>query len=411
VLSDVNKQKMKTLYTHRFSRVAGNMKRSAIRELLKLTQRPDIISFAGGLPSPDTFPVEDLKRIVTDLLEQDGASALQYSTTEGDLGLREELIKRYDREGLHLTPDRLVITTASQQGLDLIAKILLNPRDVVICGLPSYLGGISAFTSYGAQLVGIPFDEEGMRPDILENTLTELLKEGKKVKFIYLIPDFQNPAGVTLPEKRRKTIMRIAESFDLLVVEDSPYREIRFEGEPQPLLQQLDKSGRVVTLGTFSKILAPGFRLGWIIAPEEIIEKFVIAKQTADLCTPIFTQKTVERYLKSGNFDKNLQRTIALYREKRDVMLEGLHRHMPDGVTWTRPEGGLFLFLQLPPRINAEAMLKKAIGHKVAFVAGSVFFCTDCGQNTMRINFSYASIEENKTGIKRLAKVIRDELK
>ena len=387
------------------------MKRSAIRELLKLTQQPDIISFAGGLPSPESFPVEDLGEIMLKVLDEHGAEALQYSITEGDVHLRELLIERMRQEGVQAGLENLVISTASQQGLDLLGKIFLDPGDVVICGAPSYLGGISAFSAYGARLTGIPFDDRGMRMDELYSVLKELKKEGRKAKFIYLIPDFQNPAGITLPAARRKRILELAEEYDLLVLEDSPYREIRFEGEPQPMMKALDTNERVITLGTFSKIFVPGFRLGWVIGHKEIIEKFVMAKQTADLCTPNFLQKVAAAYLESGHFEKNLKRTVELYREKRDLMLEGFRKHMPEGVTWTEPEGGLFLFMTLPSYMNAEKLLRKAIVHKVAFVAGNAFFADNGGTNTIRINFSYASKEENREGVERLAEVIREEMK
>ncbi len=394
----------------RFSRIAANMKRSAIRELLKLTRQPDIISFAGGLPSPESFPVETLQGIMEKVLKEEGPAALQYGTTEGDERLRELLLGRLRREGVEATLDNLVISTASQQGLDLLGKIFLDPGDVVICGSPSYLGGISAFSAYGARLVGIPFDREGMRTDELASVLRGLRDEGKKIKFIYLIPDFQNPAGITLTERRRRRILELAVEYDVLVVEDSPYREIRFEGRPQPLMKALDPDGRVITLGTFSKIFVPGFRIGWVVADKNIIDKFVMAKQTADICTPVFLQKVAAEYLASGAFEKNLDRVVALYREKRDLMLEGFRRHMPEGVTWTEPEGGLFLFVTLPPYMDAERLLRRAIVHKVAFVAGNVFFADNGGRNTIRINFSYASKEENRIGVERLARVIREEM-
>ncbi len=394
----------------RFSRIAGNMKRSAIRELLKLTQQPDIISFAGGLPSPESFPVEVLEEIMVKVLREEGPASLQYGLTEGDVRLRELLLERLRKEGVQAALENLVISTASQQGLDLMGKIFLDPGDVVICGSPSYLGGISAFSAYGARLVGIPFDDEGMRTDELASVLSELRQQGKKVKFIYLIPDFQNPAGITLTERRRRRILELAEEYDLLILEDSPYREIRFEGTPQPMMKALDTSGRVITLGTFSKIFVPGFRIGWVVADTRIIEKFVMAKQTADLCTPVFLQKVAAEYLASGHFEKNLRRVVQLYKEKRDLMLEGFRKHMPEGVRWTEPEGGLFLFVTLPPWMDAERLLRKAIVHKVAFVAGNVFFADNGGRNTIRINFSYASKEENRIGVERLARVIREEM-
>ncbi len=394
----------------RFSDIAGHMKRSAIRELLKLTQQPDIISFAGGLPSPESFPVKELEGIMVKVLQESGPQSLQYGTTEGDVRLRKLLIERYRKEGLDLSLENLVISTASQQGLDLISKIFLNPGDVVICGSPSYLGGISAFNSYGARLIGIPFDRDGMRTDELFSVLKELKENGKTPKFIYVIPDFQNPAGITATGARRKEILELAHEFDTLILEDSPYREIRFEGEPQPMMQALDDSWHVITLGTFSKIFVPGFRIGWVVAHKDIIDKFVMAKQTADLCTPVFLQKVAAEYLVSGHFEKNLRKIVDSYREKRDLMIDGFRKYMPEGVTWTEPEGGLFLFMELPSWMKAEKLLRKAIIHKVAFVAGNVFFSDNGGQNTIRINFSYASKEENIEGVQRLAEVIREEM-
>ncbi len=393
-----------------FSMVARNMKKSEIRELLKLTQKPGLISFAGGLPSPDSFPIEELKEICNEILEKDGAAALQYSTTEGDTLLREQLIKRYRSYGLDIGLENLVITTASQQGLDLLGKIFIDPGDPIICGLPSYLGGISAFAAYGARMIGIPFDEHGMRSDELRRVLSEMKNEGKKPKFIYIIPDFQNPAGITMPEFRRKEIISLAHEYDVLIIEDSPYREIRFEGEHQPMIYGLDGKGQVITLGTFSKTFVPGFRIGWVIAHADIIDKFVMAKQSADLCTPTFVQKIAARYLEKGLFEKNLKKIIASYREKRDLMLESFRKYMPEGVSWTEPEGGLFLFLTLPPHLDAQKLFLKAVEKNVAFVIGSVFHCNETGKNTMRINFSYVSKEQNVEGVKRLAGVIREAL-
>ncbi len=394
-----------------FSVNIRGQKKSAIREVLKLTQRPEIISFAGGLPSPESFPIEDLKEIVVEVLEKEGAAALQYGTTEGDLKLRELLVERYRKQGLNIELKNLVITTASQQALDLLPKIFINPGDRIICGLPSYLGGISAFTSYGAIMEGIRLDKNGMSPDLLEQKLEDLKKQGIKPKFIYTIPDFQNPAGITMPESRRKEILSIAKKWDVLIVEDSPYRELRFEGEHQPMIYALDNTGHVITIGTFSKIFAPGFRIGWVIAHEDIVDKFVVSKQTADLCTSSFVQKIAARYMEKGIFDKNIEKIIHIYREKRDVMLKALREFMPEGVTWTEPQGGLFLFLTLPEYMDAEKLFYEAIEEKVAFVLGTVFYCDGCGKNTMRLNFSFASKEQNVEGIRRLANTIRKNLK
>ncbi|MDA3953044.1 MAG: PLP-dependent aminotransferase family protein [Bacteroidales bacterium] len=386
------------------------MKKSAIRELLKLTQRPEIISFAGGLPAPETFPIEQLKEISCEVLDNDGPAALQYGATEGVLELRQILIDRYKNQGLNLELNNLVITTSSQQGLDLLAKIFINRGDKVICGLPSYLGGLGAFNSYGAEMLGIKFDDQGMRADLLKEKLTELKSKGIKPKFIYIIPDFQNPAGITMPESRRLEIIAIAKEFDVLIVEDSPYREIRFEGKAQKTIYELDNSGHVILLGTFSKIFVPGFRIGWVVANEKIIDKFVTAKQSTDLCTPTLNQKIVHKYIEKGYFDENLKGIIVQYHEKRDNMLKAFNEYMPDGVKWTVPEGGLFLFLTLPNNMDAEILFQKAIDNNVAFVIGSVFHCDGSGKNTMRINFSYMPKDKTTEGVKRLAKAIKEEL-
>lgn len=390
-----------------FSNTAKGMKRSAIRELLKLTQRSDIISFAGGLPAPDTFPIDQLKEISCEVLDTEGAQALQYGATEGDMRLREILVERYQKEGLKLNINNLVITTASQQALDLIPKIFINPGDKIICGLPSYLGGLSAFSTYGAQMIGIKLDDKGMRSDLLEQELEKMKAKGEKPKFLYIIPDFQNPAGITMPESRRLEIIALARKYDVLIVEDSPYRELRFDGKVQRTMYELDGTGHVILLGTLSKIFVPGFRIGWVVAHEEVIDKIVMAKQATDLCTSPYVQKIAAKYYEKGYFDENLKKIIDSYRIKRDAMLEAFRKYMPQGVSWTEPEGGLFLFLTLPEHMNAEDLFKIAIEQKVAFVLGSVFHCDGSGKNTMRLNFSFMSKEKNDEGVKRLAEAIK----
>jgi 2-aminoadipate transaminase len=395
---------------HFLSHSGKNMKRSAIREILKHLGKPGMISFAGGLPAPETFPVADLKDIVLEILEKEGPDALQYGTTEGDLHLRTVLVERHKRQGLTVGIENLTITTGSQQAIDLIARIFLDHGDFVLCGLPSYLGGLNAFSSYGARLKGITLDENGMDPAELEETVIKLKQLGRKIKFIYIIPDFQNPAGITVPEERRKRIIDIAVKYDLLIVEDSPYRDVRFEGEPQRLMYELDTSGRVITLCTFSKIFAPGFRVGWVIGHPLIIDRIVMAKQTADLCTSPFLQKIIAAYIENGLLDKNLTKTISLYRERRTHMIDCFKKFMPPEVRWTEPHGGLFLFVTLPKSIDTDVIFRKALEKNVAIVTGTSFFCNAAGHNTMRINFSYCNKEDIETGVERLAMVIREEL-
>ena len=389
-----------------------SMKKSAIRELLKLTADKEIISFAGGLPAPESFPIDDLKDVINDLMnnKEEAQQALQYGSTEGDAELRQLIAENYNKKGFEVTVDNVIITTASQQGLDLLAKIFINPGDKIVVGMPSYLGALGAFNAYRAKPVGVPLDEMGMIPEKLEEVLMLMKKVGEKPKFIYVIPDFQNPAGITMPTARRKEIIKIAKKYDVLIVEDSPYKELRFEGEHQASLYALDKTGHIITFGTFSKIFLPGFRIGWVIAHPDVVDKFVVAKQATDLCTSPFVQRITAKYIKSGKFDENLQKTIQSYKEKRNIMLDAFEKYMPKGVTWTHPKGGLFLFLNLPEYLNAEVLFHKAVKKKVAFVIGSVFHYDGSGTNTMRINFSYVSKEKNLEGVKRLAQVIKDEI-
>lgn len=379
---------------------ANNMRRSAIRDLLSVANSPEIISFAGGFPNPKTFPVEDLKLIMAEVLETESESALQYGTTEGNNKLREELAKRYREVGLNITRDNIIITTSSQQAIDLTCRLFLNPGDTVLCGLPSYLGALQAIWSYQGVPVGVANEED--TPAIIE----KLIREGRKPKFIYTIPDFQNPSGVTMNLKQREALLATAQKYDLLIIEDSPYREIRFDGVEQPPIYSLDTDNRVILLGTFSKTFVPGFRIGWVIADKDIIEKYVIAKQSSDLCTPPFNQAVAAKYLEKGLFDKNLVKTIELYRGKRDHMISCFEKYMPDGVTWTHPEGGLFLFVSLPHGYDTSDLFKIALKENVTFVIGEAFHCDGSGKNTMRINFSFMNNDRIEEGVKRLAKAI-----
>lgn len=386
------------------------MKRSAIREILKLTQRPEIISFAGGLPDPTLFPTDELAEISAEVLKTEGALALQYGTTEGDTLLRKLLAERYQKQGVNIEEKNLIITTASQQGLDLTSKVFINPGDTIVCGLPSYLGALSAFLSYGANLEGVELDQHGMSSHLLEQKIVELAGRGIRPKFIYTIPDFQNPTGITMPEWRRLEIIAIAEKYNLLILEDCPYRDVRFEGEVQKTMLELDKSQRIIHLGTFSKVFVPGFRIGWVIAHEEILDKIVVAKQATDLCTPAFVQRISARFIEKGLFDKNLNIIIRAYKTKQEHFIKCLKEYMPNEVTWINPEGGLFIFLTLPQYIDTTELFQTAIEEKVAYVPGTTFYYNGEGRNTMRLNFSFMSLEKNEEGIKRLATAIKKEI-
>ena len=380
---------------------AKNMRRSAIRDLLNVANKPEIISFGGGFPNPETFPVEELKDIIQELMNEMPTKLLQYGSTDGSVALRQQISKRYkENEGIDVPIENLLITSASQQALDLVSRIFINPGDTVLCGLPSYLGALQAFWSYQAQPVGIKHDEEA------EAVIASLCAVGKKPKFIYAIPDFQNPSGVTMTVEKRRELIAVAQKYDIIIIEDSPYKDIRFDGEQMPTLYSMDPE-RVILLGTFSKTFAPGFRLGWVACSTEIRDRLIVAKQSADLCTPIFCQEVAARYMEKGLFAKNLVKTVDLYRHKRDLMDECLTKNMPEGVTWTRPDGGLFLFVTLPEGLDSRDLFDIAIKENFAFVIGEVFYCDGKGQNTLRLNFSYVSDENMIEGVKRLGNAVR----
>jgi 2-aminoadipate transaminase len=401
-----------------YSRNANNMRKSVIRELLKLTQQPDIISFAGGLPAPETFPVEDLRVAADAVFTKHAAIALQYGTTEGDNDLKAELIKFETRHGVELKSENLLITSASQQALDMLPKLFLDPGDYVIAGRPTYVGAIQAIQSYQGKILGIPFSPENDGFDLVEldKRFGRARRDHKRVKYIYVIPDFQNPSGICWSLEKRNALLEFAYRNELLIVEDSPYSEVRFIGGHLPSIYLLDQKGEnrgiVVNLKTFSKILAPGARVGWIMARPEIIAKLVIAKQSMDLCTNVFAQKWLAEYMKTGKIYDLIEKTCANYREKRNFMIEMLGKYMPKrwDLTWTKPEGGLFLWISLPRYINTDEMFTKAVAAKVAYVVGSAFYFDEPEHNAMRINFSYARKDQIEEGVRRLATVIAGEI-
>lgn len=383
------------------SKNALSMRRSQIRDLLSVATRPEIISFAGGFPSPESFPVEDLKRIMQEVLDKEGAAALQYGSTDGVKSLREEISRLYKRdENLDVPVENIMITTASQQALDLICRVSIDPGDVIVCGLPTYLAALQSVWSYRGQPYGLRHNNG------LAEACNVLCATGKKPKFIYSIPDFQNPSGETMTLEERKYVVEVARKYDLLIVEDTPYKNIRFEGETLPSMYSMAPE-RVIMVGTFSKTFVPGFRLGWIVAQHDVIERIIVAKQSSDLCTPVFNQMVAAHYLASGAYDVNLKKTCALYKRKKNVMVSSFEEFMPNGVTWTNPDGGLFLFLRLPEQFDTRELFDLAIKENVAFVIGEAFHSDGSGKNTMRLNFSFASDEKIREGVRRLAAAIR----
>ncbi len=397
-------------FSHLLSEVNKRVTASAIRELLKVIGMPGMISFAGGLPTPEMFPAEEIGEIAKQVITSNPNKALQYGCTEGAASFKEELIKLLKKdENIEVSQDEMLVVSASQQGLDIVSKAFVDPGDAVIVAKPTYLGALQAFETYGADMIGVESDDCGIIAESLEEKLEDLKKAGRQCKFIYIVPDFQNPTGTTIPEERRVKILELAKKYGTIILEDSPYRKVRFKGEHQKTFYALDKGeGNVITMFTFSKTLAPGLRLGYIIGDKEIIRKFVILKQALDLCTSPACQAIAEEYLKRGNIEKHIAEMAKLYGKKRDVMIAALRKYMPQGVSWTEPEGGLFLWVVMPENIDSEKMLETAIKNNVAYVMGSAFYPDGSGKNTMRLNFSYSSFEEIDEGIKRLAKAITE---
>ncbi len=394
-----------TDYGRLFSDDVGSFFRSPVREIFKKVDLNAIFSFAGGYPSADTFPLGSFSEVMASVIEKYGAKAFQYGATQGVPELRAVLSERYG-----VPVDRIQITTSSQQGIDVCTRILVNPGDVILTSNPSYLGAIQSFRSYRAEIVGLDYlpDAQDFEREY-EEALGRLSAEGKTVKFIYAIPDFQNPSGETLPLSHRQVLVEIARKWGILIVEDAPYRELRYEGESVPTLYSLDND-LVLHLGSFSKIMAPGFRLGWIFGNPEVLDKIYVCKQALDLCPPIFDQYVAAEFLSSGLLDQNLAHSISLYKGKRDLMLSLLQEYMPEGVSWTHPEGGLFLFLTMPEGFDSVAFYDKALAAGVAYVAGSFFHPDGSGRNTMRLNFSFMTEEKIRGGIVLLARLLKEEL-
>jgi 2-aminoadipate transaminase len=384
---------------------------SVIRELLKLTEQPDIISFGGGLPAPEVFPIKQFQAACNYVLENEGPQSLQYSTTEGYRPLREMIARHTGRYSVEITPDNILITSGSQQALDFLGRVFINQGDHIVVESPTYVGALQAWNAYGAQYIAVPSDENGMVVDKLE----EALRIGPK--FIYVLPNFQNPSGTTLSRERRKKLVELADQYGVPIVEDDPYGQLRFEGEHLPSLVWLDSqfrgddgcyTGNVIYLSTFSKLLAPGIRLAWVIAPEQVIRKLVQSKQAADLNTAAFNQMVAYEVGKGGFLDEHVKYIRQVYKERRDVMLETMEEIFPHEVRWTKPEGGMFLWGIMPEWMDAAEVFKIAIQRKVAFVPGASFHPNGGGDNTMRINFSYSNPDLIREGMTRLGTLLKE---
>jgi len=403
-------------WTHRYAFRTYSIKSSAIRELLKITQRPEVISFAGGLPAPDVFPVEQFREACDRTLRENGPQALQYGTTEGYQPLREMVARHMARYGIIASAENVMITSGSQQALDLIAKLLINRGDRLLVEAPTYLGALQAFNVFGAEYVSVPMDDDGIRTDLLESAL----RSGPK--FMYVLPNFQNPSGVTISQRRREELVYLADKHGVPIIEDDPYGQLRFEGDHLPSLVVLDREnnrhdnnyqlGNVIYLSTFSKTLAPGLRLGWIVAPPEVISKLAQIKQGADLHTATFNQIVAYEVAKGGFLDEHVRLIRSVYRERRDVMLQALEEFFPSEVTWTRPQGGLFLWATLPKGMRADELFKAALDENVAFVPGESFYATpdELGARQFRLNFSNAQPDKIREGIRRLSVAVKKQM-
>jgi 2-aminoadipate transaminase len=408
---------MPTPWSHRYAFRTHALKSSAIRELLKITQRPEVISLAGGLPAPDVFPVEKFQEACASALKNHGPMALQYGATEGYEPLRELIARNMARYGIIASAENVMITAGSQQALDLIAKLLINRGDRLLVEAPTYLGALQAFNVFGADYITVPMDNDGIRTDLMEAAL----RSGPK--FMYLLPNFQNPSGVTMSESRRRELVDLGDKHGVPIIEDDPYGQLRYEGEHLPSLVVLDRKrhnghdqkyelGNVIYLSTFSKTLAPGLRLGWIVAPQEVIVKLAQLKQGADLHTSTFNQIVAYEVAKDGYLDGHVRLIRRVYRERRDVMLSALQQFFPEECTWTRPQGGLFLWVTLPEGLQASKLFRTALEENVAFVPGESFYAAPdpMGDRQLRLNFSNATPEKIREGIRRLANAVKRQM-
>ena len=390
----------------RFAKRTEQMNSSVVRETLKLTSRPDIISFAGGMPAPEVFPVEAMRAASDKVLTTAGPMALQYGPSDGYRPLREKIAARHRREGMACRPEDILMINGSQQGLDLAGKLFLDPGDLVVCENPTYTAALSTFRSYECGFLPIDTDDDGM---ILED-LERKLAANPRAKLIYVIPTFQNPTGRTWSLERRKGLLALAEQYHLPILEDNPYGELRFEGTDIPTLRSMDTHGNVVYMGSFSKILSPGIRLGWLVAAPEMLGMFETAKQGSDLQASTYIQMMVDTYLADNDLDTDIRALNALYRSRRDLMLSVMEETFPEGSRWTHPNGGLFLWVMLPEGVDTAAIMPQAVERKVAYIPGQTFFADGDVTNTLRLNFSNANEAHIAEGICRLGRVLREQL-
>jgi 2-aminoadipate transaminase len=396
---------------HLYSREALDTQPSAIRDICALVARPEVCSLAGGWPDPAKFPIDAIRRIFDDLMAAQGDQLLQYGSTEGLEDLRQVLAERMKTEGLtDAAPDNLIITHGSAQGMHLAAQVFIDRDDVVIVGLPTYFGGPGAVRARGGSVVGVPVDRDGLNPNRMDQEINRLKTAGKRVKGVYVIPNFQNPTGVTLSLERRRQLIRLAETHDLVIFEDDPYADLRFEGQRLPSLKSMDRSGRVIHLRSLSKTFVPGVRLGWAFGDSDAIRQMVVAKQFSDAATNTPGQYILLEFIRRGLLDRQIQENIEFYRAKRDFMLEQMDRHFPRETTWSRPRGGFFIFVKLPINMDAGELFQRAVDRNVAFVTGQPFFVDGSGHNTFRLSYSQVGKRDIEAAIREIGNLIKDDL-
>jgi 2-aminoadipate transaminase len=398
-------------YAGLFARRTQGMKSSAMRDLMAITARPEVISLAGGLPDTSCFPGEDMAALMARVAADASARALQYGPTEGLDELKACIVQVMAEEGMDVGADELLVTTGGQQVIDLVCKTLIDPGDVIVAEGPTYPGAVPTFGAYEADVVQIEMDADGMRVDLLEETLDRLASEGRTPKFVYTVPTFQNPAGVTMSLERRQQLVRIAHQRELFVLEDNPYGLLRYEGDPLPPLYALDGGEYVIYLGTFSKILSPGLRLGWTAAPRPVLEKLNLGKQGADLCSSTLGQFFVIEYFARRDWRDLLASLREVYRRRRDVLLEALEEHLPAEAEWTRPGGGLFIWATLPAYIDTTDLLARALREHVAFVPGRAAYLDGRGGSSMRLNFSGVGEDDIRQGVRLIGKVVNEQVR
>jgi 2-aminoadipate transaminase len=397
-------------YAGLFSQRTRGMTSSAMRDLMAITERPDVISLAGGQPDTSSFPSELLAGLMSGVAAEASARALQYSPTEGVWAVREAIVEVMAEEGTEVDAADVLVTTGGQQVIDLVCKTLIDPGDVIVAEAPTYPGAVPTFTAYQADVVQVGMDADGMLVDELETTLDRLEAEGRRPKFIYTIPTFQNPGGVTMSVPRRRRLVQVAQERELLVLEDNPYGLLRYEGEPVPTLRSLDRGQFVIYLGTFSKILSPGIRIGWAVAPGPVYEKMNTGKQGVDLCSPAFSQSFIAAYFARASWREYVDALRALYHRRRDVMLEALEESFGPEATWTRPAGGMFVWATLPDYIDTTDLLARALRANVAFVPGRAAYLDGRGGSEMRLNFSGSTDDRIREGVRRIGAVVQEQV-